>query len=304
MKNAERKVKPMLAVDAKGGIKFPVYASPKLDGIRAIIMDGQVLSRSLKPIPNEYIQHILGSNPLLEGLDGELIVGKANDFNAMQNTSSGVMTRTGQPDFTFYVFDFYTKPDMPYNERYGMLSNPINLQSLEKHGSRVKLLRQTLIRNMGELEAFEAGALKLGYEGVMVRSVDSIYKYGRSTHKEQYLLKVKRFTDSEAIIVGVQELQHNHNEAQVSELGQTKRSTCKDNLVPGNTLGALVVTTEEGVTFNIGTGFTAAKRDELWQMHKRGELVGKLAKYKHFEVGSKEAPRFPVFIDLRNPIDL
>lgn len=304
MKNQERKIKPMLAVDAKGDINFPVYASPKLDGIRAIIKDGQVMSRTLKPIPNEYIQHVLGSNPLLEGLDGELIVGKANHFNAMQNTTSGVMTRTGQPDFTFYVFDFYTLPDMPYNKRYEMLSNPTNLQHLEKPDSHVKLLRQTLIRNMRELEAFEAGALKEGYEGVMVRGVDSCYKYGRSTLKEQYLLKVKRFTDSEAMIVGVQELQHNHNEAKTGELGQTTRSSHKDNLVPGDTLGALVVTNEEGVTFNIGTGFTAAKRDELWEMHKRGGLIGRLAKYKHFEVGTKEAPRFPVFIGLRDPIDL
>lgn len=106
MKNPENKLlKPMLAVDAKSDIRFPVYASPKLDGIRALIVNGKVMSRSMKEIPNEFIQQELGKFPILDGLDGELIVGAANDYNAMQNTSSGVMTRSGKPEFTFYVLN-------------------------------------------------------------------------------------------------------------------------------------------------------------------------------------------------------
>jgi DNA ligase-1 len=35
-----------------------------------------------------------------------------------------------------------------------------------------------------------------------------------------------------------------------------------------------------------------------------GTLAGKIAKYKHFEVGVKEAPRFPVFLGFRNPLDM
>ena len=45
--------KPLLASPADlSTLRFPVLASPKLDGVRAIVKDGVVLSRSLKKIPN------------------------------------------------------------------------------------------------------------------------------------------------------------------------------------------------------------------------------------------------------------
>ena len=37
-------------------LKFPLYASTKLDGIRCVFKDGQMLSRSLKQIPNKQLQ--------------------------------------------------------------------------------------------------------------------------------------------------------------------------------------------------------------------------------------------------------
>ena len=66
-------IKPMLgiAVDTTK-LVFPIYASPKLDGIRVIIKDNQVLSRNGKTIPNIFVQSLLKS---YHGLDGELIVG-------------------------------------------------------------------------------------------------------------------------------------------------------------------------------------------------------------------------------------
>jgi len=70
----------MLAATVKsvGDLRFPLLASPKLDGIRAIVRNGQVLGRSLKPLPNKLIQRMLGREDL-EGLDGELIVGNPQD---------------------------------------------------------------------------------------------------------------------------------------------------------------------------------------------------------------------------------
>ena len=39
--------------------KFPYAATPKIDGIRFLMVDGQAVSRSFKPIRNEHIQRIL-----------------------------------------------------------------------------------------------------------------------------------------------------------------------------------------------------------------------------------------------------
>ena len=50
--------KPMLAatVDDASQVQYPVYASPKFDGVRMLATENQLLSRSLKPIPSYYFR--------------------------------------------------------------------------------------------------------------------------------------------------------------------------------------------------------------------------------------------------------
>ncbi len=68
--------KPMLACEVDlDKLRFPLLASAKLDGVRAIVRDGVVYSRSNKPIPNKFVQQQFKH---LEHFDGELIVGFAN----------------------------------------------------------------------------------------------------------------------------------------------------------------------------------------------------------------------------------
>ena len=282
-------MKPMLAGEANLKVlKFPVLASPKLDGVRALIRDGVVLSRSLKPIPNRHVQIMYG-RPELEGLDGELILGDPTHPEAYRRTVSSVMSIEGDPDVDFHVFDRWDR-DYPYNEvalSYG-LTIPVC---------------STLLRTMEELEEYEVALLDKGYEGVMLRGPQSPYKFGRSTTKEGYLLKLKRFADSEAEIIAFEELMHNQNEATINEIGHTERSTKQDGLLPAGTLGALVVRDiHSGVEFKIGTGFAAAERQKFWNL--RASLRGLLVKYQYFPTGSKEKPRFPSFQGFRHRIDL
>ena len=282
-------MKPMLACEANlKALKFPVLASPKLDGVRAIIRDGVVLSRSLKPIPNRHVQMMFG-RPELEGLDGELILGDPTHPEAYRRTVSAIMSIEGDPDVDFHVFDRWDR-DYPYNEvalSYG-LTIPVC---------------STPIHNMEELEEYEVALLDKGYEGVILRDPQSPYKFGRSTVKEGYLLKLKRFADSEAEILGFEELLHNQNEATINETGHHERSTKQDGLLPADTLGALIVRDiHSGAEFKIGTGFTAAERKKFWNM--RSFLRCTLVKYQYFPTGSKEKPRFPSFQGFRHQIDL
>ena len=132
----------------------------------------------------------------------------------------------------------------------------------------------------------------------MIRDPQGVYKQGRSTEREGILGKIKRFEDMEAEIVGVEELQRNGNEAVTNALGHTERSTAKDGLTGGDTLGALICrAVGYADTFKIGTGYTAAQRAQLWA--QRDALPGQLAKFKHQPSGAKDAPRFPVFAGLR-----
>jgi DNA ligase-1 len=294
-------MKPMLAVEAPAKLVFPLYASPKLDGVRCVVSGAQALSRTLKPIPNKHVQQYLG-DPILEGLDGELIVGVPYAEDVYRATSSGVMSQDGTPDFKFYVFDYHNDPDTArvYKERLERLT--AGLRSLV-YLERVVLLEQRYIETEDQLLAYEAELLAQGYEGVMLRAPKGIYKHGRSTAREGYLLKLKRFSDGEARITGFEELMHNANEAQLDELGHTKRSSHQENLVPMDTLGALQVEDlETGIAFKIGTGYTATHRKHIWQ--QRDRLVGAIVKYKHFEIGVKDAPRFPVWLGFRDAIDM
>ena len=164
------------------------------------------------------------------------------------------------------------------------------------------MVEQRFIMNQEELNAFEAEVLSKGYEGLIARSPKAPYKNGRSTAREGGMVKIKRFSDAEAVVIGVQELMKNENEAGVDAFGHTERSSHKANMKPMGTLGALNCRTPEGVEFSIGTGFDAAQRSDLWK--RRDEIIGKYVRYKFFQGGGKERPRFPVMSGFRDERDM
>lgn len=294
--------RPMLAntiKDVRRDVRFPIIASPKLDGIRCVIRDGKALSRSLKLIPNVYVRRFLQSLVCLEGCDGELMVADA----AFSDVTSTFMRSGGQLPAGWYfgVFDYVGDMSLPYEERQKLAARAVKAAA-NKH---VQLVPQTRIENEEELVEYERTVLSHGYEGVMVRRGSAPYKCGRSTVGDGALLKLKRFDDGEATVVGAVELLHNGNDATVSELGLTKRSSAKAGKSSSNTLGALVVKDlVTGVVFEIGTGFSAAQREEYWRDGLAGKLMGRIAKYKHFASGAKDKPRFPVFLGWRAAEDM
>jgi DNA ligase-1 len=154
------------------------------------------------------------------------------------------------------------------------------------------------VHNAEEFALYEDNALSIGAEGVMIRSPNGRYKQGRSTLKEQILLKKKVFSDSEFTVVGFKEKMHNANEAKVNELGHTSRSTHKENLIPASTLGAIVVHSDEFGTFDVGTGFDDKLRKEIWE--NKDQWVGALVKVKYFKTDNADYQiRFPVYLGRR-----
>ena len=49
-------------------VSYPVLATPKYDGIRALRIDGHLVSRTFKPIPNDHMRTTC-ENDLPENLD-------------------------------------------------------------------------------------------------------------------------------------------------------------------------------------------------------------------------------------------
>lgn len=288
-------MKPMLAAPAGAELPFPLLLSPKLDGIRCLIVAGVAVGRSLKPLPNRHVQQLFGRSEL-NGLDGELLVGNPVAKDVFQTTTSGVMTATGEPNVTFWVFDDYSAPG-GFGERY------LRAQRRLKAVPHCQLVPHVQVATADDLSGWEQYYLARGCEGIMLRHPTGPYKHGRSTAKEAWLLKVKRFEDSEAVVLDATELMHNANEAKRNALGHLERSSHKTGKVGKRSLGALMVKDlKTGVEFDIGTGFTESQRQVLWD--KGGSLIGKVVKYKFQPTGVKEKPRFPVFLGFRDGVDM
>ena len=285
--------KPLLAgkFDSEKA-KFPYAATPKIDGIRFLMVGGAALTRSFKPIRNEYLQKILSSN-LPEGIDGELTSG-----STFQECSS-IMRIKGEPDFKVWIFDFVNpKGELkPYKERMDELRKfeNFNIPSYE-------ILFPKIVSNQEQIDQLMINNLNAGYEGLMLRDPNGIYKFGRSSVKENILLKVKEFMDDEAEIISFREKMINTNEGLKDNFGRTKRSSCQDGLKPSGTLGGFILRNSEGLEFSCGSGLNDALRDEIWK--NQSKYLGKLVKYKYMSKGIKELPRHPVFIGFRDETDL
>jgi DNA ligase-1 len=184
--------KPMLAgkCEQMSSLRFPLLATPKLDGIRCLKIGGRALTRSFRPVSNTFTRQWIEAN-LPDGLDGELIV-NGSTFN---ETAGHIGRHDGQPDFRFHVFDYVSDGvDVPYACRMQELAR---LPDYE----RVQKVLPVELKNLDQLTAYEAQCVAEGFEGVMIRTPDSPYKCGRSTEREGWLLKIKRFEDAEAVVL-------------------------------------------------------------------------------------------------------
>ncbi len=288
--------KPMLAgkCERPEALNFPVLATPKLDGIRCLKIGGRALSRSFKPISNTFAREWIEAN-LPDGVDGELML-RGGTFNA---TASTIGRESGEPDFVFYVFDFVSDGcDVPYACRMQELAR---LPAWE-HVAKVLPLE---IHDAEELAVFEERCLAEGYEGVMVRDPAGPYKCGRSTEREGWLLKIKRFEDAEAVVLEPYEGMSNQNEAERDAFGRTKRSLSKTGMVGRGELGGFVVrVVDTGVEFRLGYNHVLGGVDRVSLWERREELVGRLVKFRHQPSGAKDAPRFPKFVGWREAWDL
>lgn len=288
-------------------LRYPLYVSPKLDGIRMRIdpfMGG--ISRTNKPIPNASIQQTIQSiqqlTSALAFLDGELIVGDPTASNVFNVTQSAVMTQTGEPQCKFYVFDLYEQPNMPYQIRYAEVLAKVNV--VNNFCAQLSIppfcvvVPQNLADGIRHLENWERQYLQQGYEGVMVRSPTALYKEGRSTFNEHTLLKLKRFEDAEAIVIGFEQLQRNLNELATDDFGLAKRSSHKANKVGDHLLGALIVTNVEFGEFRVGSGFDEDTRITIW--NNKDEYLNKTVSFKFQRIGTLNKPRQPIFKGFRH----
>jgi DNA ligase-1 len=293
-------IKPMLAASECVGpmtCKLPAWFSLKYDGIRCLIVEGEPRTRALKPVPNRHIDRMLRQYAVKYPLDGELFVLGENGRPDFRRTTSAVMSEDGEPDFRFGVFDWVPiLSNVTYRERYDTLR-----RACDRLPGFVQLVDQIELHQPHAVEKMYLDALQDGYEGLIGRDPESLYKFGRATLREGSLFKIKPREDDEAVVVEVIQQMHNTNQAKKNELGRTKRSSAKAGKVPMEMAGALRVEWR-GMQFEIGTGFTDAEKKSYWA--RRNELVGKKVVFS-YQIGSGyDAPRSASFKGFRDERDL
>lgn len=284
-------------------LRYSCLVSPKIDGVKLVRFNSVLTGRSFKQFRNRHLNQLFDKHEY-EGFEGEVIVGTnpyADDL--CRNTTSAVNSFEGEPVYTWMLFDYVTDEtiNLTYEQRRELLISklPMSYEGVVNF----EIVECSIVYNEQELLEYEAEQLELGAEGIIIRDTNSKYKQGRSSENSQECLRLKRFSDSEAIIIGFAEEMYNGNEATIDELGRTSRSSHQDNLVGKNTLGSLIVKDiRTGVEFSIGSGFDDDTRLTVWD--KRDSYLGAVVKYKFFNKGIKNLPRFPTFLSWRSQVDM
>lgn len=287
------------------GLRFPLDCSFKLDGIRGLPKNGFVKSRKYINLPSLQVQRLFGN---WSELDGEVIIGDERDAdNVMNLTQSHVMSiDKPHPQVTYRVFDC-ADPEMadePFEDRLAFARILVKEygQIYPDVAPLVSIVEHTRCNTLEELLVFENTALELGYEGVMMRDPRGRYKHGRGTFLEGLIYKLKRFLESESVIVGFEEGYTNTNADIRDNLGHAKRSTAKEGMVLSGTLGKFLVD-YEGQLLRVAPGaFTHKQRLHIWQNQSR--YLEKYLKYRFMAYGIKDLPRFPRAVSFRDPMDM
>lgn len=311
--------RPMLAsnlvergVSRLGELKYPCYASFKIDGYRCLIWHGRAWTRSGKEHEARGVRELARAleDRLHLGdwaLDGELIVPGQNFSKA-----GGWLRRQDFRGPLRYVIYDLVAPGLGFRTRLDVMKHMQGqLEEQEARGLEhlpLRWLRHWWVENEQELLDLEQAALEHGDEGLCTRDPYAEYKHKRGTLRDQCLLKLKRWDQAEAKVIGVLPRMENLNPQEEQAWGLTKRSSAQDGLVETDALGALEVVGINGpwagVEFRVGSflGLDDEDKREAWR--NREQLNGQILTYKWLPIGSKDKPRHPVFLGWRPDWDL
>ncbi|WP_228712715.1 DNA ligase [Halarcobacter mediterraneus] len=231
------------------------FMSEKLDGIRAYWNTKELLTRKGKKIhvPKEFLKNF----PNFE-LDGELWT-KRNDF---ENIQSIVMDKTPSKDWKEITYNIFEVP-----KQKGNFSQRLEIAKKwfeRHHNKQVTIIPQIKVKDKEHLNRLLQEIISKKGEGLIVKNPNKSYHTGRSSH----ILKVKEAQDMEGEVIGIN----------ISE--KTK------------VLKSLKVKLENGIVFNLGTGFTKKQRINP-------PKIGEIVTFKYYGFTKYKKPKFASFLRVR-----
>ncbi|MGB5446428.1 MAG: DNA ligase [Psychromonas sp.] len=234
------------------------WVSEKLDGVRAYWNGKQLISKqgNIFNAPAWFIKDFP-----IDPLDGELWIAR-NQFE----TVSSITRKKNAPDqewqkISFMIFDL-PGSDQNFTSRLQRLQKLIALSN----SPYLKLIKQQKMNSNKQLQLFLEKVLSEGGEGLMLHKDDAYYQAKRSKD----LMKLKKQEDAEAVVI-----QHLPGKGRNS-----------------GRLGALLVETETGIKFKIGTGFSDQERENP-------PPIGATITYTYIGKTRNNVPRFASFKRIR-----
>ena len=234
------------------------WVSEKLDGVRAYWDGEQLRTRGgFKIAAPDWFTRDFPKRPL----DGELWVGRGQ-FEAVS-----AAVRRQSPDEAEWRGIGYWVFELPGGEGdFTARSEEIQRLVAAAQVPWLRAVAQFRIPTRAELWVKLLEVTATGGEGLMLHRADAMYATGRSDD----LLKLKRYDDAEARVVG-----HTPGRGRLAGM-----------------LGSLEVMTPEGKWFRIGSGLTDAQR-------AAPPPIGSWITYRYNGLTSQGIPRFPRFVRLR-----
>ncbi len=274
-------LKPMLAKvfkNEESKVKYPCVIQPKLDGSRCLakVYDNKVelISRSMKLYEGlDHIEKELLNLHKKHGdliLDGELFSPDIKFEEIMSLVRKTKNHTTASTKIKFWVYDMISEE--LFHQRFIDWSNIIT-------GLRNVVPTPTfIVKTREEIDSKHIKFVTEGYEGSMVRNLDSPYKINA---RSSDLLKLKNFDDSEFEIIGFKSGKGKYEDVPTFELK-----------------------TEEGHVFEAVPKGNEEQRSEY--LKNADGYIGKFATVRYFGLTNtdKPVPRFPVITILdRNAAD-
>lgn len=294
--------KPHLACDAdESKLKFPLILMPKIDGVRGLNVEGNLVGRSLKSHGNVFTSRYY-SRAELSGIDGELITAPITSPEVCRVTTGDINRRKGEPNVMLWAFDLVREDvaHLPYIQRLDLLTKLV----LDVSDPRIGLVQWQVVSSLEEVHALEESYLEQGFEGIILRDPDGVHKHGRSTAKSNGYLRIKRFVEEDATVLRIVEGNINNNEAKTNELGRTERSSHQENMTPNGMVGSLVCLCHvKRIEITVSAGCLDHEQRKHY-FENPDQIIGQVIKYRSFPKGVKDKPRFPTLHSFRAPTDL
>lgn len=235
------------------------WVSEKLDGVRAYWNGKRLYFRSGHPVPvPDWFTRGFPAVPL----DGELWLGRGA-FERL----SGIVRKTEPVDAEWRQVRYmlFELPEAPgtFTER----KDRLHRLAVETGVPWLQAVEQFRVVDRRALAEQLAAVVAAGGEGLMLHRAEAVYTSGRRND----LLKLKPFFDREARVVA-------HLPGAGRHAGH---------------LGALLVETDDGRRFRLGTGLSDAQR-------MSPPPVGSLVTYRYRGLTVNGLPRFPSFLRVRD----